>query len=162
MIGKLLLLILFFSFFLAESQNQDDSNTVENNSIATQLYTKCFENLNQGKEIFLKYPEFKGSTFCSLITCSFLLSYKETDLQIAGEQRLIGIATQLFKEGNPVYLISGLESGSKEKKKNENLEDDNRIVYIRYAECTSPFFLKRAADIVNQQTLSLIKNESSK
>jgi hypothetical protein len=160
MIRKIFLLLSFFSFFLAESQN--DSNTVVDNSISTQLYTKCFQNLNQGNEIFKKYPTLDSSMFCSLLSCSFLLSYKETDIQMTAEQRLIGITTQLFKEGNPVYLISGLESGSTEKKKNENLEDDNHIVYISYAECTSPFFLKRAADIVNQQTLSLIKNESSK
>lgn len=100
--------------------------------------------------------------FCSLITCSFLLSYKETDLQIAGEQRLIGIATQLFKEGNPVYMVSGLDSSFETNKKNENIDDDNHIVYISYAECTSPPFLSKAADIVNKQTLSLIKKECRK
>ncbi|MDQ6530733.1 hypothetical protein [Flavobacterium sp. LHD-85] len=156
------MILSFFSFFLAESQNQDDSNIIEDNSISTQLYTKCFQNLNQGNEIFKKYPTLDSSMFCTLLHCSFLLAYKETDIQIVAEQRLIGITTQLFKEGNPVYLINGLESGSIEKKKNENLEDDNHIVYISYAECTSSFYLKRAADIVNKQTLSLIKQESSK
>ncbi|KAF2080978.1 hypothetical protein [Flavobacterium sharifuzzamanii] len=145
-----------------ESQNLEDSNTVKDTSISAQLYTKSFENLNQGNEVFIKYPEFKSSTFCSLISCSFLLSYKEADLQIAGEQRLIGIATQLYKEGNPVYLVSGLDSSIEAKKKNENLNDDNHIVYISYGECISPKFLSRAADIINKQTLSLIKQESSK
>jgi len=162
MIRKLFLILSFFSFFHIESQNINDFNTVKDTTISAQLYTKCFENLNQGNQIFAKYPEFKSSTFCSLITCSFLLSYKEIDLQIAGEQRLIGIATQLFKEGNPVYLVSGLDSFFETKKKNENLHDDNQIVYVSYAECTSPDFLRRAAEIVNKQTQSLIKQKTLK
>lgn len=162
MIAKLFLVLSFFSFFQIESQNLDDSNIVIDSSISTQLYTKCFENLNQGHEIFMKYPGFESSKFCSLLTCSFLFSYKEADLQIAGEQRLIGIATQLFKEGNPVYLVSGLDSSFEADQKNKNLEDDNQIVYISYSDCISPAFLKRAAKIVNQQTDSLIKQKSLK
>lgn len=162
MIRKLFLVLLFFSFFQIESQNVDTSSIVVNTSISAQLYTKCFENLNQGNEIFLKYPGFQSLKFCSLITCSFLLSYKEADLQIAGEQRLIGITTQLFKEGNPVYLISGLDSSFEADKKNKNLEDDNQIVYISYADCISPSFLRKAAEIVNQKTDSLIKQKSLK
>lgn len=159
MIRKLFLVLLLLSFSQIESQNLDASNIVADTSISAQLYTKCFENLNQGNEIFLKYPGFQSSKFCSLITCSFLLSYKEADLQIAGEQRLIGIATQLFKEGNPVYLISGLDSSFEAAKKNENLEDDNHIVYISYSECISPAFLRKAAEIVNQQTDTLTKQK---
>ncbi len=162
MIKKLSLLVLFFSFFQMKSQNLENSNTTEDTSISAQLYTKCFENLNQGSEIFEKYPILNASIFCSLLNCSFLLSYKETDIQMAGEQRLIGITTQLFKEGNPVYLSSGLDSSITAKKENENLDDDNHIVYISYAECISPEFLRKAADIVNRQTLSLIKKESQK
>lgn len=162
MISKLFLVLLFFLSFEIESQNLDASNIVVDTSISAQLYTKCFENLNQGDEIFLKYPGFQSSKFCSLITCSFLLSYKEVDLQIVGEQRLIGIATQLFKEGNPVYLISGLDSSFEAAKKNENLEDDNHIVYISYSDCISPAFLRKASEIVNQQTDSLIKQKSLK
>ncbi|MHC0445090.1 hypothetical protein ACWA1F_06750 [Flavobacterium sp. 3-218] len=141
---------------MAESQNLDDSSTAEDTSISAQLYTKCFDNLNQGNEILMNYG-FKSSKFCSLINCSFLLSCKEIDLQMAGEQRLIGITTQLFNEGNPVYLFSGMESYLTQQQKNENLKDDNHIVYISYGDCVSPNFLHKAADIVNKQTSSLIK-----
>lgn len=141
MIAKLFLILSFLSFFQIESQNLDDSNIVIDTSFSTQLYTKCFENLNQGNEIFMKYPRFESSKFCSLLTCSFLFSYKE---------------------GNPVYLVSGLDSSFEADQKNKNLEDDNHIVYISYSDCISPAFLKRAAKIVNQQTDSLIKQKSLK
>nr|WP_294786069.1 hypothetical protein [uncultured Flavobacterium sp.] len=164
MIRKLFFILSFFTFFSVESQNQNDTNTVEDTSIATQLYTKCFVNLNQGSEIFEKYPSFKnaGNTFCSLITCSVLLSYKEIDIQKVAEQRLIGITTQLFKSGNPVYLVSGLDSSFETKKKNEDVDDDNRVVYISYGECVNPFFLHHAAEIVNKQTNFLFSQLASK
>ena len=162
MIQKVFFILFFFSFFLAESQNQHDSKIIEDTSIAAQLYTKCFTNLNQENHIFEKYTTFKSGIFCSLITCSVLLAYQETDIQIAGEKRLIGITTQLFNEGNPVYLTSGLDNSFEARKKNENLKDDNNIVYISYGECTSPAYLRKAADIINKQTLSLMKQAANK
>lgn len=161
MLEKFFFTIFFLVFFQAESQNTNESIVIDN-SISAQLYTKCFENLNQGNELFEKYPTFQKTTFCSLLSCSYLLAYKEADIQNFAEQMLIGIATQLFKEGNPVYLINGSESATEANKRNENLNDDNHIVYISYAECTSTLFLRNAAAIVNKQTLSLIKQTASK
>jgi hypothetical protein len=133
--------------------------TTEDTSIGAQLYTKCFENLNQGSEIFEKYPALKSIKFCSLLECSFLLAYNENEIQLAAKERLIGITTQLFKEGNPVELISGMDSYLTAKEKNKNLEDDNHIIYISYGECISPKFLSTAAEIVNQQTWHLINSK---
>lgn len=155
MLKKIYIIIFFLVLFQAESQNTNESIVVDN-SISAQLYTKCFDNLNQGNELFQKYPTFQKTTFCSLLSCSYLLAYEETNIQRFAEQMLIGITTQLFKEGNPVYLISGLESSAEAKKRNENLKDDNHIVYISYAECTSPIYLRNAAEIVNKQTRLLI------
>ncbi|MBB4804051.1 hypothetical protein HNP37_004131 [Flavobacterium nitrogenifigens] len=155
MLKNILVTVFFFVFFQAQSQNTDESIVVDN-SISTQLYTKCFDNLNQGNELFEKYPTFQKTTFCSLLSCSYLLAYKETDIQRFAEEMLIGITTQLFKEGNPVYLISGLESSTEAIRRNENLNDDNNIVYISYGECTNPIYLSNAAKIVNKQTLFLI------
>lgn len=161
MLKKIYFIIFFLVFFQAESQNTDESIVVDN-SISAQLYTKCFDNLNQGNELFEKYPTFQKTTFCSLLSCSYLLANKETDIQKFAEQMLTGITTQLFKEGNPVYLISGLESSTEAIRKNENLNDDNHIVYISYAECTSPLYLRNAAEIVNKQTRFLIDQSVTK
>lgn len=162
MFKNLILVLSFFLWFQVESQNTTENNEIIDNSISEQLYTKCFENLNQGAEIFEKYPTLKENLFCSIIRCSILLAYNEKDIQFAGENRLIGIATQLFREGNPVYLTAGMENYLWVEKENKNLEDDNHIVYISYGECTNPYYLNKAAEIVNKQTKLLIKQAYSK
>jgi len=162
MTQKLLYIFLVFICFNANSQNIDNIQIVEENSLSTQLYVKCFENLNQGSEIFEKYPSLKSIKFCTLLDCMFLYSYKEDDIQLAAEKRLIGITTQLYNEGTPVYLTMGLDSYLYAQEKNKNLEDDNHIVYISYGECTNPDFLIKAAKIVNKQTNLLIKQSASK
>lgn len=162
MIPKIICLLLLISSFQVKSQETSIIEEVEDTSISAQLQTKCFENLNQGNEIFKKYPALKSVKFCSLLECMFLMSYKEEDIQIAAEKRLIGIAMQLYREGNPVYLFSGMDSYLTQKLENENLEDDNHRVYISYGECVSPNFLHKAAEIVNQQTRLLISQNAAK
>ncbi|AWK06090.1 hypothetical protein HYN56_18400 [Flavobacterium crocinum] len=157
--------ILFLCFcFYVNSQNNDNSNVIEDRSISAQLFVKYFRNLNQGAEIFEKYPALKSGKvkFCSLLECMYLNAYKEEDIKFAAKQRLIGIATQLYNEGTPVYLIMGLDSYLTAKERNLNLEDDNHIVYINYGECTNPSYLREAAEIVNRQTHSLINKTVSK
>lgn len=140
----------------AKSQNVDESIETEDHSISAQLYTKCFENLNQGAEILEKYPAFKETKPCSLAYCMMLLAYQDKEIQQIGENRLIGIATQLYHEGTPVILIMGMESSLEAQKRNQNLDDDDHIVYISYGECTNPVYLTKVADIVNKQTRTLI------
>lgn len=85
-----------------------------------------------------------------------LLSFPEKDIQLAGENLLRGIAIQLYREGNPVRMINGMESYTKAMRENENIEDDNHLVYISYADCSSPYFLSRAADVINKETSRLL------
>jgi hypothetical protein len=156
MVQKILSLIMLLLSLNAKSQNVDESIETEDHSISAQLYTKCFENLNQGAEILEKYPAFKETKPCSLAYCMMLLAYQDKEIQQIGENRLIGIATQLFQEGTPVILIMGMESSLEAQKRNQNLDDDDHIVYISYGECTNPVYLTKAADIVNKQTRTLI------
>ncbi|WPO78127.1 hypothetical protein [Flavobacterium sp. KACC 22761] len=95
------------------------------------------------------------------MACSYLLSYDE-EIQFIGEKRLIGIATQLFREGNPVHMIMGMNSSLYANEKNENLTDYNHLVYVSYGECTNPSFLIKAAEIINKQTTLLIEQSRSK
>ncbi|UUW07785.1 hypothetical protein NLG42_16960 [Flavobacterium plurextorum] len=162
LIRKLFFLQLVLFAFHANSQVSSNNELKEDQSISTQLYTKCFENLNQGSEILEKYPAFKDSKLCSLLYCTLLLSYQENEIKLIAEQRLQGIVTQLFREGNPVYLISGMESYEKAVENNKNLEDDNHIVYISIGACQISSFESKARDIVNKQTMLLIKQASSK
>lgn len=153
---KLFLIVILFLNLQARSQNNSETEEVIDNSISAQLYTKCFENLNHGIEIFDKYPAFKNVKICSLLYCTLLYGYKEPEIKRVAEGLLVGIATQLYRQGTPVYLTMGMESNSYAQKKNENLEDDNHLVYISYAECTAPNFMREAAEIVNKQTSLLI------
>lgn len=161
-IRKLFFLQLVLFAFSANSQVNSNNEVSEDKSISAQLYTRCFENLNQGSEILEKYPVFKDFKLCSLLYCTILLSYQENDIKLVAEQRLQGITTQLFREGNPVYLISGMESYEKAIENNKNLEDDNHIVYISIGACQISPFESKAQDIVNKQTMFLIKKASSK
>lgn len=154
--------ILLIATFQVRSQEVSDTEEFVDNSISAQLQTKCFENLNQGNEIFDKYPGLKSRRFCSLIECMVLMGYKEDDIQNAAEQRLIGIATQLYQEGNPVYLFSGMESYRTQQEKNLDLTDDNHLVYISYGDCISPNFFHKSAEIVNKQTRLLINQNAPK
>jgi hypothetical protein len=153
--GKSLVLILFCFCLHVEGQNVKDT-IFEDQSISTKLYTKCFENLNQGAVIFEKYPDFKRTNICSLSYCMLLLSFPEIDIQLAAEELLKGIATQLYREGNPVFMINGMESYTSAMRENENLEDNNHLVYISYGECQSPYFLSRGANVINKETFRLI------
>lgn len=162
MFQKLFLVMLFLICFQAESQNNDDTEIIEDHSISTQLYTKCFENLNQGTETFQKYFDLKEDNFCRLYQCMFLLYIKDPEMKIATEKRLIEIATRLYQEGTPVYLTMGMDSNLNAQVKNENLEDDNHIVYISFGDCLNPKYLIDAAEIVNNRTLSLINQSAFK
>ena len=161
LVRKLFFLQLILFAFRANSQVSSNNEVIEDKSIFAQLYTRCFENLNQGSEILEKYPVFKDFKLCSLLYCTILLSYQENDIKLVAEQRLQGITTQLFREGNPVYLISGMESYEKAIENNKNLEDDNHIVYISIGACQISPFESKAQDIVNKQTMFLIKKASS-
>jgi hypothetical protein len=90
-----------------------------------------------------------------------LMSYKDKEIQLIAEGRLIGIATQLYNEGNPVILMMGMDSYLEAEKRNQNLEDDDHIVYISYGDCINPPYLTKAAEIVNKQTMTLI-NQNKK
>lgn len=157
MIKKILFAVLLILSFQAKGQNADESMEIEDHSISAQLYTKCYKNLNYGAEILEKYPAFKETKLCSLAYCMMLLAYQDQEIQQIGKDRLIGITTQLYREGNPVILIMGTESSFEAERRNENLDDDDHIVYISYGECTNPSFLSEGAEIVNKQTRQLIK-----
>ncbi|WP_337965788.1 hypothetical protein [uncultured Flavobacterium sp.] len=161
MFQKIILIVsLYFSVQIQSQNSVEDERTVEN-SISDQLYTKCFENLNHGVEIIENNSKWKDAKPCSLLYCMMLLGLEDKEAQQIGEGRLVGIATQLYHEGNPVILIMGMESYLEAEKRNQNLEDDDHIVYISYGECTNPPFLRKAAEIVNKQTMTLIHQNKS-
>lgn len=157
MISRLCFILMICFAFKANGQ---DSIPIKN-ELSYKLFSKCFENLNQGSEIFEKYPDLKKNGFCSIQDCILLLVYKEEYVQEIGKARLRGIATQLFREGNPVLLISGMNSSSTALEENENTLDDNNIIYISVGECVIPNYVSIAEEVFNQQTNRLIQQNKN-
>lgn len=148
-----LTILLSLSLFISKSQNIVEKDTLE---IQNKLFTKCFENLNQGLETFQKYPALQKNPFCTILDCLFLLSYQEEDIKRAAENRLRGIATQFFNRGNPVYLTSGMDSYFNTEKANQNIEDENHVIYISIGDCIIPQGHWIGMQVFNEQTKKLI------
>lgn len=148
---KFIVLVTFCSTFALYGQNE----------VSFELFSKCFPNLNQGSEILEKYPEMQKFGFCSIFKCINLLAYQEEFIQEIGKARLIGIATQLYREGNPVILISGMDSSSTEIEENKNIKDDNNIVYVSVGECVIPNYVWTAKEMFNKQTRMLIEKNKN-
>jgi hypothetical protein len=154
---KFNLILIFYSTFVIYGQNE----VALKNDISFELYSKCFPNLNQGSEIFEKYPEMQKFEFCSIFKCVALLAYQEEFIQEIGKARLRGIATQLYREGNPVILISGMDSSAIEIEENKNTKDNDNIVYVSVGECVIPNYVWTAKEVFNKQTRMLIEKNKN-
>ena len=144
-----------FIFFLTQfSAAQTETKADEN--FAFSLLMKEFENLNHGSDLFEKYPILKTKEINSIIGCIYLLNAKEDEIKKVAIARLSGISTQLFNQGKPVYLTSGMDSSYFANKENENLEDDNHIIYVSIAECVVSNSESTAQSVFNEQTMKLV------
>lgn len=155
--SRLYLLLTFFLMFKAIGQNADSLKV----DISYELFSKCFKNLNYGSEVIENYPALKKSGLCSIQDCILSLAFNEEIINEIVEVRLIGIATQLFRQGNPVLLISGMDSYATALEENQNTEDDNKIIYISVGECVIPNYISKGKEIFNKQTLSLIEKKKN-
>lgn len=142
-----ILLSTFFSSAQTETKIEDD--------FPLSLLTRDFI-LNHGSELFDKYPALKAKEFHSIIGCICLLYLREDEVKKAAIERLQGISTQLFNEGKPVLLTYGMDSVGFALKKNENLEDDNHVIYISIADCVVSESESIAKSVFNDQTMKLI------
>lgn len=142
-------------FMLLSTLYSSAQTTAENENDFFFLLSRDFV-LNHGSELFDQYPflEFKGHY--SIIGCIYLLSIKEDKVKKVAIDRLRGISTQLFNEGKPVLLTYGMNSVNSTLKKNENLEDDNHIIYLSIADCVVSQAESIASDVFNEQTIKLI------
>ena len=147
-----LTLIIFFISQLSSAQTE---NEIDNN-FPLSLFTRNFENLNHGSELFDRYPILKNEQSYSIIGCIYLLEMKDEEIKKVAIARLKGISTQLFNEEKPVILTYGMDSVGFAIKKNENLKDDNQIVYISIADCVVRNSEVEAQNAFNKQTWILI------
>lgn len=129
--------------------------TAENENDFLFLLTRNFI-LNHGNELFDQYPLLKFEGYNSIDGCIYLLYIKEDEVKKVAMERLRGISTQLFNEGKPVLLTYGMNSVGFTLKKNENLDDDNHIIYLSIADCVISEAESIARDVFNAQTIKLL------
>ena len=148
-----------FIFFITQCSFAQTETKVDDN-FPLSLLTREFENLNHGSELFEKYSILKTKQLNSIIGCIYLLETKEEEIKKVAIARLKGISTQLFNEGKPVVLTCGMDSVYFADKKNENLEDDNHIIYVSIADCLVRSSEEVAQNIFNSQTWKLVAQKN--
>jgi hypothetical protein len=155
---KIFLVLFLFSLNQTFCQNIDDENSKK---AYAEVYGKCFKDLKpiEGTKDIL--PSKKDISFCSLYQCVSRIGYAEgnKNTQKAILKRAIEITTLLYKQGTPIYLLSGMDSSGTEIVENKNLTDDNNLIYIAVAECLTSQSLEKIKDIVNEQTMKLINKK---
>jgi len=150
--NKIIVIVLLLFYF--QSFGQSKARVDENFPYA--LLSKPFENLNHYPVLLKKYPNLEDTGFYTILGCLVLLCTEEEEVRQIGKARLQGIATQLFREQSPVLLISGLDSASRAEKENENLNDDNNLIYISIADCVIFQEVQILQEIFNSKTRSLL------
>lgn len=149
----LLFSVIYFNFFYTQKYEQVDDN------YPLSLLFRHFKNLNHGKDEFEKFPTLKQPEYYCIMGCIILIDSNDETLKKVALARLKGIATQLFREGKPVLLTSGMSSAYFNIEKNKNLEDDNNIIYLAIADCIISKAEVLAQTTFNNQTRYLIGQE---
>ncbi|MEO8238539.1 MAG: hypothetical protein ABI793_03435 [Flavobacterium sp.] len=157
---KIILILSFLIFNQTFCQNENDESL---DKVYVKVFGKCFKDLKPLEETKDFLP-LKKISFCSLYQCVTRIQYSEIDknMQEAILKRTIEITTRLYNDKTPIYLISGMNSYGTALEENQNLTDDNNLIYISVADCLSSKALEKIKNIVNQQTLKLINKSKSK
>jgi hypothetical protein len=149
---------IFIIFIFQLSFSQEEIKTNPNFSLS--LLTRNFEYLNHGNELFEKFPILKKRELYCIVGCIYLLEMNELEIKKIAIARLKGISTQLFNEGKPVILTYGMNSINIADKENENLEDDNHVIYLSIADCIVRNSEEIARSEFNNQTRLLIAKKN--
>jgi len=150
----LVLFLLFINQTFCQNVVEDSEEKIHH-----KIYSKCFENLKAIQETESHNP-LKIISFCSLLECVIGVEYSKDkkDIQEAILKRALEITTLLYNEGTPIYLTSGMDSSYEAEKKNQNITDDNNLVYISVGECIVSRSLIKIQEAVNKETMKLINN----
>ena len=133
-----MIIILFQNFIF--SQNSDEN--ISREIIGDKIQIHCFENLKPFKELD-SLPNWKKHT-CSILDNLYLLQIEtenksfNVELHKSAINRLREISNLFYLEKTPIILTSGMDSFLETEKKNKNIEDDDKIIYVSIGECTMP------------------------
>ena len=113
-------------------------------------FTQNLRHLHRDKT----YPSFPTEKLCSIEKCFRSLSFPEINLIIY--RRLIEIARINFKNKIYLYLVAGTGSVQFSEKQNENITDDNHLIYISVDDFICSKEILKGVEIYNAETRELM------
>ncbi|MFC0778503.1 hypothetical protein [Flavobacterium sp. HJSW_4] len=153
------IILIFLLLFGFQGFCQIGTNSIED-EIYIKYFGKCFSEVKPLPEVKNR-AKLNKIPFCSLYQCVRYIQYVEYEkkIQDAILKRAVEIATLLYKNNSPIYLISGMSSGDHALRKNINLNDDNKLIYVSIAECVTTTTLEKIQEAVNNETTKLINSK---
>jgi hypothetical protein len=122
-------------------------------TIQYEYYDYCNENLNKLERISV-YPNFPTEELCSIKKCFRGISYPEINEVIY--KRIVEIAKVYFDKKFYLYLLDGKGSVELAEKKNKNLEDDNKLIYISVDDFINSKEIAKGKKLYNSETEKLM------
>ena len=125
-------------------------------TIQYKYYDFCNENLSKLERSEV-YPFFSTEELCSIKKCFRGISYPEINAIIY--KRIVELAKVNFEKKIYLFLIEGKGSVDLAEKKNENLEDDNNLIYISVDDFINAKEITKGKELYNSETLKLMNNK---
>lgn len=122
-------------------------------TIQYKYYDYCNENLSK-LERPEGYPLFSTEKLCSIKKCFRGISYPEINEIIY--KRIVELAKVNFDKKIYLRLIEGKGSVELAEKKNENLEDDNNLIYISVDDFINAKEITKGKELYNSETEKLM------
>ncbi|WP_188051711.1 hypothetical protein [Flavobacterium sp. GP15] len=137
--------------FLTLSYGQIPKGTVQ-----YKYYDYCNENLSKLEKSEV-YPLFRTEELCSIKKCFRAISYPEINTIIYN--RIVELAKANFQKKIYLFLIEGKGSVELAEKKNENLEDDNKLIYISVDDFKNAKEITKGKELYNSETEKLMNKK---
>lgn len=125
-------------------------------TIQHKYYEYCNENLSKLERSEI-YPFFPTEELCSIKKCFRGISYPEINAIIY--KRIVELAKANFEKKIYLCLIEGKGSVELAEKKNENLEDDNNLIYISVDDFIGAKEITKGKELYNSETEKLLNKK---
>ena len=145
-------IIFIITFILA----QFSFGQIPKGTIQQKYYEYCHENLIKLEKSEV-YPHFQSNELCSIQKCFRGISYPEINEIIY--KRIVELAQVNFQKKIYLYLTEGKGSVERAEKENENVKDDNELIYISIDDFINGKEITTGKDLYNTETERLIKKK---
>ncbi|WP_348822962.1 hypothetical protein [Flavobacterium aestuarii] len=146
---KIIKIIIAFMFITISFGQIPPKGTIQ-----YEYYSYCNENLSK-LERPKAYPLYPTEELCSIRKCFRGICYPEINEIIY--KRIVEIAKANFDKKIYLCLIRGKEPIKLAEMKNENLNDDNKLIYIGIDEIYYDEEVSKGVELYNSETEKLMK-----